>query len=244
MVSEGLPFRDSEGGGSHLSGLLMAAHELKGPLSLMRQMANRIERGDASSEEVRELARRIGLIGSRSQHLVNDLTLSRRLDTPEFTELEPIDPVSVCLEIAGEIEPLFRERQRQIEVSHRRKPVLVVANRRLLGSVLYQLADNALNYSDPGRPVSFVTTVARDLSSVDISVRDYGPAVPARIRRGLTASTNHFQPLSRRPESSGLGLYIAREFADSMGAKLGVIRHRDGASFYIRLRGSTQMSLV
>ena len=50
--------------------------------------------------------------------------------------------------------------------------------------------------------------------------------------------------ISMRPGSSGMGLYIAGKFANYMGCKLGLIRHRDGTSFYIDLPVSEQLSLV
>jgi len=47
-----------------------------------------------------------------------------------------------------------------------------------------------------------------------------------------------------RPQSSGLGLYIAGQFADAMNGRIGVTRHRDGATFYVDLQASKQLSLL
>ena len=41
-----------------------------------------------------------------------------------------------------------------------------------------------------------------------------------------------------------MGLYIAARFANYMNAKFGLVRHRDGTSFYVDLPVSEQMSLV
>ena len=48
--------------------------------------------------------------------------------------------------------------------------------------------------------------------------------------------------IKTRPDSSGLGVYIAAQFARAMGAEIGLIRHRDGVSFYIDLVKSGQLS--
>ena len=50
--------------------------------------------------------------------------------------------------------------------------------------------------------------------------------------------------IAMRPGSSGLGLYIAAKFANYMNSEFGLVRHRDGTSFYIDLPISGQLSLV
>ena len=42
----------------------------------------------------------------------------------------------------------------------------------------------------------------------------------------------------------GLGLYIASQFAEAMHGKIGAIRHKDGATFYVELQASSQMTLL
>jgi signal transduction histidine kinase len=52
------------------------------------------------------------------------------------------------------------------------------------------------------------------------------------------------QPLQNRPASSGLGLYIAGQFAEAMQGSIGATRHRDGATFYVELLASQQLKLL
>jgi K+-sensing histidine kinase KdpD len=75
-------------------------------------------------------------------------------------------------------------------------------------------------------------------------VRDYGPALPANVWKTLESSLGtSAQPMHSRPESSGLGIYIANQFAEAMHAEVGATRHRDGATFYVDLSASTQLRL-
>jgi integral membrane sensor signal transduction histidine kinase len=47
-----------------------------------------------------------------------------------------------------------------------------------------------------------------------------------------------------RPESSGLGIYVANQFARAMNGRIGLIRHRDGLTFYVEMPISRQLSLI
>jgi K+-sensing histidine kinase KdpD len=80
---------------------------------------------------------------------------------------------------------------------------------------------------------------------VRIGVRDYGPALSSDMWRTLQEKLRVApQAVHARPESSGLGLYIASQFAEAMNGRIGAIRHKDGATFYVELQASTQMSLL
>lgn len=77
-------------------------------------------------------------------------------------------------------------------------------------------------------------------------MRDYGPSVPMDTWRVLAERLKHMapQPIHNRPQSSGLGLWVAGRFALMMNSKIGAVRHQDGTSFYIDLPISHQMSLL
>ena len=80
---------------------------------------------------------------------------------------------------------------------------------------------------------------------VRIGVRDYGPAISSDMWRSLKEKLPTApQSIHARPESSGLGLYIASQFADIMNGQIGITRHQDGATFYVDLQASRQMSLL
>ena len=87
-------------------------------------------------------------------------------------------------------------------------------------------------------------TVSDENEHIRVNVRDYGPTLPISIWRDLNRG-NLKQPthMYMRPGSSGLGLYIASQFAGYMHATLGAVRHRDGTSFFVELPVSGQACL-
>ena len=114
------------------------------------------------------------------------------------------------------------------------------ANSRLLGSVLGNFIDNALKYSQENMPIR-VKIVQKD-GATRIAVRDHGPQISLKEYRRLIDEMEQPKSIKTRPDSSGLGVYIAAQFARAMGAEIGLIRHRDGVSFYIDLAKSGQLS--
>jgi K+-sensing histidine kinase KdpD len=230
--------------GYEVTPLIAAAHELKAPLALMRQLALRLEDEGLSNAERQRLLRQTVLTSERALRLTSDLTKSARLDDALF-QLEPINPDQLCKDIVAELTPLFAAYDRQVMVKTRKHPLLLVANRDLLRRILLGFSDNALHYSLPNSAVRLQIQAFKKAGVIRIGVRDFGPALSSDMWRKLQSKLKSApQTIHARPESSGLGLYIASQFAAAMNGKIGAVRHKDGATFYVELQASSQMSLL
>ena len=245
MSTEGNAVMMSGASWGEASLFVAAAHDLKSPLALLRQLALSLEAGGLSPVEVAELARRMALTSERALRLTTDLTQSTRLHE-ELFGIEPLNLALVARDVVAELQPLYAAKGRRLTVRVPRQAVVGLGNRDLLRRVLCNFADNALHYSGEGdAPV--VVRLSRRAGGrvIRLAVRDYGPAIPPSLwqqleqRLGVSA-----QPLHSRPGSSGLGLYIAGQFASAMEAQIGAVRHRDGATFYIDLQAVYQQRLL
>lgn len=224
------------------SSVAVVAHELKAPLSLMRQLALTLELSD-DNQDTREIGNQIVATSERALRQVNDLTKIARLDDAMF-EMEPVNPRIVCDEVTSELWRLFRFNRRELELDYRNRRRLVIGNRQLLYSVIYNFCLNAMNYGGEDLP-SKILVSDRNGEKVRVEVRDYGPAIPTKIWREIKGGfVDKPVNIAMRPGSSGLGLYIAARFANYMKGDFGLVRHRDGTSFYIDLPVSRQLSLV
>ncbi|MFZ1361118.1 MAG: HAMP domain-containing sensor histidine kinase [Candidatus Saccharimonadales bacterium] len=220
---------------------LMVAHELKSPLAVIRQLALSLEETYDSQMATRYI-HQIRLTSERALRLTSDVTRSVRQDT--LFDLEPLNPLSICEEVAHELTPLFIAQGKCIEVIGHTRPPLLVGNRDLLRRVLLNFGDNALHYARSDHPVRLQVQGIGD--QVRVGVRDYGPLVAADVWQTLIIrlQARAIQPLSGRPQSSGLGLYTASQFAHMMNGHIGATRHRNGATFYIDMAASRQLSLL
>lgn len=228
--------------------LTAAAHELKAPLALVRQLAlqlqDDLENEHLSSSAKLKLLQHIALTSERALRLTSDLTKAARLESALF-DLEPINPEQLCRDIVEELTPLFNAHGRNVTVDTRKHPLLLVANRDLLRRILLGFSDNALHYSQSGSAVSMQIQAFKKAGIVRIGVRDYGPALSSDMWRKLQKKLKVApQAIHARPESSGLGLYIASQFAEVMNGHIGAVRHKDGATFYVELQASSQLSLL
>lgn len=226
------------------SAVVAAAHELKNPLSLIRQLSLMLDDELILSDDHRRLLRQIRLTSERSLRTVTSVTRAARLEDSLFA-LEPINPQQLCEQIAYELGPLYEQHGKSIRVRRHRRAVLAVANPELLRRIVTSFVDNALRFGQVDHPVEVRASLNNRGRTVRINVRDYGPHLSVHAWRALDQTIGRVpQPLPARPDGSGLGLHLAGQFAAAMNGKIGAIRHRNGMSFYVDVAASTQLSLL
>lgn len=221
-----------------VDGILLAAHELKAPLAVLRQLALSFDNLDHKNEHLRD---EMVSVSERAIKQVNDLTKIKRLESG-LLEMEPISVREVCDAVIRELSYLFSYNKRDLFIKYANRSKLVTANRDLLYSVVYNFLINAMHYSGEGTRAELIVRDFHD--RVKIIVRDYGPALPMDIWREMKRGwLEKPSSIAMRPGSSGLGLFIASKFSRYMNAPVGAVRHRDGTSFYVELPISKQTSL-
>jgi signal transduction histidine kinase len=224
---------------TEVNGVFVAAHELKSPLILLRQLALSLDTEDEKSLE--KTKNRMIQVSERALRQVNDLTKISRLEDGLFA-LEPVSVRAVCDDVTRELRYLYRENHRDIFEKYTNKSRLVVANYDLLYSVIYNFCSNAMHYSDEGTKATI--SVRDKKGKIEIQVRDFGPALPTKIWKEMKHGwVNEPTSIAMRPGSSGLGLFIASKFSRYMNGEVSAIRHKDGTSFTLILPVSKQAGL-
>jgi signal transduction histidine kinase len=223
-----------------LPSIYVAAHELKAPLVLMRQLVLELKSTDRENMQTIE---RLMLSVDRSLRLVDQLTKTSRLEDGLF-ETEPLQARVMCQVVADELTPFALASDQRIAVRVSRRSGMVVGHRSLLVALLVNLCDNALQHNPKGKKV--IISARSQADGVVFSVRDFGPRMSRASFDSLSLQGGQGPlPMSGRPRSSGLGLWIAGRFAAAMNGQLMMTRHHgEGITVSVLLPHSHQLSLL
>lgn len=223
--------------------LIEVVKELSSPISTVRQIALSLQERDNDSYTKKNLDR-IVLMSERTIRLIDDfVSYNEYVDKPCL--IEPVNPIVLCGSALEELNPLFDAFSKKYNWhNYRNKKLITLGNRDLLKKSITSLSENAIYSSDASTfDVRFCTNYKNDYFR--ISIRDFGPSVPTNIWDKISANIGRVsQPFNMRPNTSSICLLITKSFAEMMCGRAGIIRHSDGATFYIDLKLSTQLSLI
>ncbi len=108
------------------------------------------------------------------------------------------------------------------------------ADEHILGSIFFQLVDNAFKYAPQG-PVR-VDAQAVD-GGVEVIIADCGPGIPPEKRGQVFQMFSRLEdPDAPRVRGVGLGLYISRKMVEAMGGELDLAPSERGLALRIRLK--------
>ena len=219
-----------------VDGVATVARELKRPLLELRQLALGFDGNGPSDEEIR--TEMVG-VADRAMRQVDDLMKISHLSD---YRLEPVAVRAVCDDVLNEIAGLFGDKTCQMQVKYSNRRRLVMANKELLKSVVYNFLLDATHYATVDTKAELKVREIRN--DVVVEVRDFGPALPTDVWKEMQESLVR-QPsdITMRPGSSAVGLYIASKFSKYMKGEVKAVRHQDGTSFLVRLSAPRQMSI-
>jgi two-component system, OmpR family, sensor histidine kinase KdpD len=210
--------------------LRSVSHDLRSPLMAILTSASALARRDLDldQEDRRELVATILGEADRLDRVIGNLLDLSRLEAgaahPE-PDVWPVD--ELVTQAIGEL----GEAGGRIQVELPEEPLAVRVDAQQIERVLVNLLENALKYSPEPEPVRVQLTDTAD--RVVVRVVDHGPGVSLDDRQRI------FEPFQRGGDSArgaGLGLAIARGFADANDARLWAeSRPGQGATFVLAL---------
>ncbi|CAL9426625.1 ATP-binding protein [Streptomyces sp. enrichment culture] len=202
--------------GNRIRTALLAAvsHDLRTPLAGIKASVTSLRSDDVawSEEDRAELLEGIEEGADRLDHLVGNLLDMSRLQTGTVTPLiREIDVDEVAPMALGGVP----EGSAELDIPETLPMVAVDAG--LLERAMANLVENAVKYSPDDRTVLVAASALAD--RVEVRVVDRGPGVPDDAKDRI------FEPFQRygdapRGAGVGLGLAVARGFAESMGGTL------------------------
>jgi signal transduction histidine kinase len=218
------------------------AHDLKTPLTRLRNRADEALRGSRSPDELRKALE--GVI-EESENLIrvfNALLMIARLEAGSTREtMADFDAAELARGVAELYEAAADEAGCPLQVSV--EPSLpVVGNRELIGQALANLLDNALKYGarEEGGPAAPVGISARRVGDrVLIAVSDRGPGIPEADRGRVLERFVRLEGARTRP-GFGLGLSLTAAVARLHGGALSLEDNAPGLKVTLSLPMRTE----
>lgn len=221
------------------------SHELKTPLAGLSLLADTLQhaiREDPASAE--RFAERLSAEIGRLTELTNDLLILSRLEEPQTEFSLPssrIDLKSLAEAAANEMRPAVEAKGHELVVDTTgAEGAVVVGDEVSLRTMLRNLLDNAVRYTEPGGHLSLTAKMETDASGHSwalLVVSDDGVGIPlVEQKRIFERFYRVDKARSRQTGGTGLGLSIVKNVAERHGgtvevkSTLGV-----GSTFTVRL---------
>lgn len=227
-----------------------AAHQLKTPLAGLRMQAELAEReidggrGDAAS--IKHSLHQIAVSSQRAAHMVNQLlSMARAEEGAQVMRRVPLDLAALTRDVVRDF--VARALERRIDLGYEgpdsSESVPLLGEPVLLGELVRNLVDNALQYTPAGGTVT-ARVITDPFGQVAVlQVEDTGPGIPPAEREAVFRA--FYRALGTQVDGSGLGLAIVQEIAQRHDAEVTVSDARErtagstlppGALFTVRFR--------
>lgn len=217
--------------------LNLAAHELRTPVTVIKGYTSMLQGGAFDDGAAKDSA--LSIIQDKAAELarlVDSLLFTARLQSePPALELQRVDAVALAAQAVERAAAYAQLRGGTVKLSAGRERVEVDADADSAGRILDNLLNNAIAYSDGAPEIDVAIQSAEDHVLIDVA--DCGRGIPPAQHAAI------FDPFVRieragsdQSPGAGLGLYIARRLAESMGGDLSLVRSEPESGSVFRLR--------
>ncbi len=197
-----------------------ASHELRGPISFVRTVAEVALRNSKADTESRRAFEDIVEETAKATVLLEDMLTLARADAERADKaLETLNLAAVVEEVCELARPIAADRQLDLSVSlGASRLVNVLGDFATLRRLLWILLDNALKYTQaPGR---IDVALSADNHRATVEVRDTGVGISTDDLPHIFDRFYRADPSRSNVEGAGLGLAIAKWIAEMHHAEL------------------------
>ncbi|RMG77374.1 MAG: sensor histidine kinase [Bacteroidetes bacterium] len=192
--------------------LLSVTHELKTPITALQMILENIRNPKVGETQKEQMVS--GGINSlhRLSALINNLIYSAKADTDNFKLPVKYQNISDC--ILHELEKTMQNPR----ISHDISPGRYASfNHDALKIILHNLIDNALKYSEENITVKLF----QSQNKIVLEVVDYGIGIPNNQKKSIFRKFYRIgNENTRKTSGTGIGLYLAKKFAEMQNARI------------------------
>lgn len=199
----------------------MMVHELRAPLTVIKQAANLLLENKDELEQVK-VEKFLRMIGESSESLlteVSDLLDAAKLEAGKF-DINPTfnDLVEVINERLDFFMPLARNKNISLTVDFEPNLPEISFDKTRIGQVLNNLLSNALKFTNVNGTIKITAKHKED--GIEISVADNGVGIPREKQDILFSKFSTLKFPHPTTRGTGLGLYIVRGIVEAHGGKI------------------------
>ena len=215
--------------------LANVSHDLKTPLTMIKGYAEMIRDLNYDNEEKRNANLNVIIEESeRLNVLVEDiLTLSKIQANKDTINKEEFDLVTLINNIIKRYS-IYKETEGYIFEVNTPKEVIINADKKKIEQVIYNLINNAINYT--GEDNKVIINVIKD-KKVRVEIKDTGKGIKEEYLPHIWEKYYHSKKKHKRNViGTGIGLSIVKTILESHKFKYGVIsKLNKGTTFYFEI---------
>lgn len=225
--------KDYEPEEKDLDFIAFAAHELRGPITVIRGyldvLADDLE--ENMTDEQRLLLGRLVVSANRLTTYVNNILNVSRYDRRHYRiEMTRQDLYTIYDSIADDMRSRATAQNRILQVDISPDLPAIAADPSSISEVFANLIDNAIKYSNEGGVIEISAAVSGNF--VEVSIRDHGIGMPDSVVHNLFRKFYRSHRSRESVAGSGIGLYISKAIVDSHGGSIGVKSSEDNGSTF------------
>lgn len=200
------------------------SHELRTPLTSIRGFAQTmLTSWDKLDDESKK--KFLKIIEDQSNRLINlvenMLSVTRLSGGKETLILREVNVKSVIETVVSILKTQYINKNFKIDVNSRTPEIL--ADKDKFQQVMTNLIENAAKYGDEDSSIKIETGFCTDCEFVAIRVSNKGIGIKEEdYERIFTKFSRIDNPLTRKVQGSGLGLYITKNLVEKMSGKISV----------------------
>ncbi|HSG34357.1 MAG TPA: ATP-binding protein, partial [Sphingomonadaceae bacterium] len=207
--------------------LSSVSHDLRTPLTAIEAAASSLKSFEATLS-ARQKADLLATITEQCRKLnrytANLLDMGRIQSGIPSNLFMQVDVVEILGVVLASLRQAYPEQRFEKHIGL--DPAVINANPAMLEQLIYNLAENAVIHGASERPVVIRLTGEGDICILEIM--DAGKGIP-REEQSLVFSKFYRSGASAQQEGNGLGLHIARGFAEAFGGEISIQSpHADG----------------
>ncbi len=214
--------------------IAFAAHELRGPITVIRGYLDVLEEelGSVLAPDQHELFRRLTVSANRLSGYINNILNTSRYDRRHLKVHLAEDTLAGIYDtIKDDMELRAHSQNRLLSVSIPADLPTIAADRASISEVLGNLIDNAIKYSNEGGAINVTAAVHGDF--VEVSVEDHGIGMPGNVVSNLFQKFYRSHRSRETVAGTGIGLYISKGIVESHGGNIAVRSEEGKGSTFI-----------